>query len=187
MRPVAITALGLTALAGAIVLYVSGRAWRSEPERGTTLAASEEWPVCTAMGALDGDADWAQLDADFAAGKKALAAGDWDAAVAALKLAALREPDNADIQNYIGYAYRRLQRLEAAFAHYRQAISLNPRHRSAHEHMGEAHLARGDVLQARAHLVALEGICLIPCAEYEDLKRAVAAHERSALQRAAAQ
>ena len=35
-------------------------------------------------------------------------------AIAALKLAALRDPRNADIQNYIGYAYRRLRQLGPA-------------------------------------------------------------------------
>ena len=60
--------------------------------------------------------DWAPLDPDFVAGKKALAAEDWNAAIAAFKLAGLREPDNADVQNYIGYAYRRLHQMERAFA-----------------------------------------------------------------------
>ena len=181
MRSSVLTALGLASLAGALSLYASGQWWRGLPERRAELYASEEWPICTAMGSLGADADWAQLDADFAAGKKALAAGDWNAAIAALKLAALREPDNAGIQNYIGYAHRRLQRLEPAFTHFRRAIELNPRHRSAHEHMGEAYLAAGDVAAARAHLAALERICLIPCNEYEDLRRAIATNERAAL------
>jgi hypothetical protein len=60
---------------------------------------------------MGSDADWAQLDLDFAAGKKALVAGDWNGAIAALKLAALRDPRNADIPNYIGYGYRRLRQL----------------------------------------------------------------------------
>ena len=74
----------------------------------------EEWPICTTMAAMGSDADWAQLDPDFAAGKKALVAEDWNGAIAALKLAALRDPRNADIQNYIGYAYRRLRQLGPA-------------------------------------------------------------------------
>jgi hypothetical protein len=53
--------------------------------------------------------------------------------------------------------------------HYQQALTLNPRHRSAHEHLGEAHLAQGDLANAKEHLAALEQICLIPCDEYDDL------------------
>ena len=132
------------------------------------------------MGSLAESADWAQLDPDFAAGKKAMAAGDWNGAIAALKSAALRDPRNADIQNYIGYSYRRLRELEPAFAHYRQALTFNPRHRAAHEHMGEAYLTIGNLAAAEQHLAALERICLIPCDEYRDLQRAITKYRTSA-------
>jgi hypothetical protein len=47
----------------------------------TKLAAAEEaWPVCGKISAVTDSSDWAQLDPDFAAGKKALAAGDWNGA-----------------------------------------------------------------------------------------------------------
>ncbi len=149
-------------------------AWLGTQDRaGEALPAAENWPICSAMGALVGDVDWAPLDPDFAAGKKALAAEDWHASIASLKLAALRDPDNADIQNYIGFAYRRLRKLEPALAHYWRAVALNPRHRSAHEHLGEAYLFKGDIPRAEEHLAALERICLIPCDEFVDLNRAI--------------
>jgi hypothetical protein len=65
-------------------------------------------------------------------------------------------------------------RLDAAMQHFELALTLNPRHRSAHAHLGEAQLMRGDRAKAEARLSALERICLIPCEEYEDLKRAIA-------------
>src|SRR5262245_55836426 len=110
---------------------------------GQAAAAPDEWPICTMTVAMP-DADWAKLDPEFAAGKKALVAEDWDGAIALLKSAALRDPRNADIQNYIGYAYRRLRQIGPAIGHYQQALTLNPRHRSAHEHLGEAALVLGD-------------------------------------------
>jgi Flp pilus assembly protein TadD len=116
-------------------------------------------------------------DPDFAAGKKALVAEDWNGAIAALKRAALRDPRNADIQNYIGYAYRRLRQLGPAMQHYQEAILLNRRHRSAHEHLGELYLVFGDPAKAGQQLATLEEICLIPCVETDDLKRAIAAYE----------
>ena len=156
-------------------------AWLGTPDRAVeTTIATEGWPICTTMGSVADDVDWAQLDPDFAAGKKALGAGDWDGAIAALKLASLRDPQNADIQNYIGYAYRRLRQLEPAVAHYRQALALNPRHRSAHEHLGEAYLVKGNLVKAEEHLAALAGICLIPCVEYDDLQTAIATYNKSA-------
>src|ERR1700704_751902 len=138
---------------------------------------SDDWPICT-MTVATLDADWAKLDSEFAAGKKALIAEDWDAAITTLESAALRDPRNPDIQNYIGYAYRRLRQLGPAIGHYQQALLLNPRHRSAHEHLGEAYLVLGEPATAEQHLARLEDICLIGCAEYDDLKRAIAGYNR---------
>jgi tetratricopeptide (TPR) repeat protein len=146
---------------------------------GSTDAA-EAWPICSTMAAMVETADWAALDPDFAAGKRAIGGGDWEAAIKALTSAALRDDRNADIQNYLGYAYRRLRQFDTAMRHYRRALILNPRHRSAHEHLGEAYLSRGDLQKAKEHLASLEQICLIGCDEYDDLKRAIAVYNKVA-------
>ena len=183
--------MALAALLGALVAGVALYAFRvfewqnpAADQLGAPVAAeasAEPWPICTTMGSLGDVADWAQLDPDFVAGKKALSSDDWNGAITALKLAALRDPQNADIQNYIGYAYRRLRQLEPAFRHYRLALVLNPRHRSAHEHLGEANLVIGNLPEAEEHLAALERICLIACEEYDDLKRAIMEYRKSAM------
>ena len=120
----------------------------------------------------------AQLDPDYAAGKAAIEAKDWSAAIKSLSSVALRDTRNADIQNYLGYAYRHTGRLELAFKHYERALQLDPRHRGAHEYAGEAYLLVNDLAKADEHLAALEKICLIPCEEYDDLKKAVAEYRR---------
>jgi tetratricopeptide (TPR) repeat protein len=151
--------------------------WLGAPDRAAEAKLPlEGWPICTTMAAMGSEADWAQLDPDFAAGKKALVAEDWNGAIAALKLAALRDPRNPDIQNYIGYAYRRLRQLGPAMQHYQQALLLNRRHRSAHEHLGELYLVLGEPAKAEQQLATLEDICLIPCVETDDLKRAIAVY-----------
>jgi tetratricopeptide (TPR) repeat protein len=114
-----------------------------------------------------------QLDPDYAAGKAAIAGKDWKAAIRSLSSAALRDTRNADIENYLGYAYRQSGQLQLAFAHYERALQLNPRHRGAHEYIGEAYLMANNLTKAEEHLAALQRICLIPCEEYEDLKKAV--------------
>ena len=181
------TTLGALA-AGVAVYTTSPPGWRGVitpllgglDRRAETAITPEDWPICSTMASVALDADRAQLDPDFSAGKKALGAEDWNGAIAALELAALRDPLNADIQNYIGYAYRRLRQLGAAIGHYQQALMLNPRHRSAHEHLGEAYLVLGESAKAEQLLVALGNLCLIPCEEYDDLKRAIAAYKRLA-------
>ena len=115
-----------------------------------------------------------QLDPDYAAGKAAIAAKDWTTAIRLLSSAALRDTRNADIENYLGYAYRQSGQLPVAFTHYEHALQLNPRHRGAHEYIGEAYLMANNLTKAEEHLAALQRICLLPCDEYEDLKKAVA-------------
>jgi len=175
-----------TAAPAAYLLTAPARQDPTTAQAGADSAVSdaaipaEAWPICSSMGSLAESADWAALDPDFAAGKRAIIAGDWKGAIKALTSAGLRDDRNADIQNYLGYAYRRLRQLDPAMQHYEQALTLNPRHRSAHEHLGEAYLVQGDLIKAEEHLAALERICLIPCEEYDDLKRAIAEYNKIA-------
>ena len=118
----------------------------------------------------------ASVDPAYAAGKRAIEAKDWNAAIKALSSAALRDTRNADIQNYLGYAYRNIGKLDLAFKHYARALELNPRHRGAHEYLGETYLIVNDLPKAEEHLDALRRICLIPCEEYEDLKKEIEAY-----------
>jgi len=122
----------------------------------------------------------AALDPDFATGRAAIEAKDWQGAIRALSSVALRDTRNADIQNYLGYAYRHTGQMDLAFKHYERALQLDPRHRGAHEYVGEAYLMVNDLAKAEAHLSALEKICLIPCEEYDDLKKAIAEYRRKA-------
>ncbi len=130
--------------------------------------------AAVAVGAPSDDDESA--DPDYAAGKKAIEARDWNAAITSLSSAALRDTRNADIQNYLGYAYRHTAQLDLAFRHYDRALQLNPRHRGAHEYAGEAQLLAGNLQKAEEHLAALRRICVIPCEEYADLEKAVAAY-----------
>jgi tetratricopeptide (TPR) repeat protein len=131
---------------------------------------------CQAVEEDDGLA--AMRDPDYTAGRKAGAAKDWNAAIKFFSAAALRDPDNADIQNSLGYAHRKAGKLEPAFKHYKRAIELNPRHRGAHEYIGEAYLMAGDLASAQKHLEALRKICLLPCEELGDLEREIAAYRK---------
>lgn len=118
------------------------------------------------------------LDRDYLAGRKALDGKNWTVAVKSFSSAAQRNPNNADIQNYLGYAYRKSGKLDLAFKHYKRALDLNPRHRGAHEYIGEAYLMKGDVQSAQKHLAALREICSLPCEELTDLEREIANHTK---------
>src|SRR5580765_889174 len=122
-------------------------------------------------GETDGAA--ATLDPEYAAGKQAIEAKNWSAAIKSLSSAALRDTRNPDIQNYLGYAYRQAGQLEVAFKHYARALQLNPRHRGAHEYVGEAYLMVNNLAKAEEHLAALQTICLVPCEELDDLRKKI--------------
>jgi len=140
--------------------------------------AMHDWPICSALSpatSIDGS------DPDLAAGRTALGIGDWKMALAALKLAEMRDPRNADIQHLAGYAYQRLGLFGPAIRHYQQALAFNRRHRSAHGDLGELYLALKEPFKSEAHLAMLEDICLIPCEELAALKRAIASYRALAV------
>ena len=124
----------------------------------------------------DVDPDLAARDDDYAAGKRAGEAQNWAEAARLFKRAQRRHPDHADLHNMLGFAYRNLEQYDLAFEHYRRAIEIDPRHRGAHEYIGEAYLMTGDLAGAEKHLAALKAICLLPCEELGDLERAIAAY-----------
>jgi tetratricopeptide (TPR) repeat protein len=117
--------------------------------------------------------DTATRDPDYAAGKVAIDKKNWNEAVKRLQQTAVREPDNADVHSFLGYAYRHLNQFDLAFEHYNRAIALNPRLRGAHEYIGEAYLIVNVLPSAQKHLAALREICLLPCEELGDLEKAV--------------
>ena len=110
---------------------------------------------------------------DHAAGKKAIEAKDWNGAIKSLTAAAQRDSRNADIQNLLGYAYRNAGQLDPAFKHYQRALQLDPRHRGAHEYIGEAYLMVDNLPKAEEHLSVLKKICLSVCEERDDLAKSI--------------
>ena len=120
--------------------------------------------------------DASARDPDYAAGKQAIDRKDWTEAAKRFAIAVKRDPDNPDLQNYLGYTHRNLKQFDLAFKYYKRAIELNPRHRGAHEYIGEAYLMTGDLANAEKHLAALREICLLPCEELGDLEKAVATY-----------
>ncbi len=115
-------------------------------------------------------------DPDYAAGQAAMEQNNWTEAVKRFHQAAQRDPDSADLHNYLGFSYRNLKQMDLAFTHYQRAIELNPRHRGAHEYIGEAYLMMHDLPSAERHLAALRSICLLPCEELADLENAITAY-----------
>src|SRR5712671_2754492 len=116
---------------------------------------------------------------DYEAGKKAVAAHDYKAALDSFNRALAKQPDSADIHNYLGYSWRKSGNLDMAFKHYDQALKIDPKHKAAHEYVGEAYLMVNDLPKAEAHLAQLDKICFFSCEEYRDLKKAIEDYKTS--------
>ena len=141
---------------------------------GACLAACMAMPSAMPE---EADPSLATRDADYAAGKRAIDAKDWAEAVRRFERAKVRNPDQADVHNLLGFSYRNLRQYEPAFVAYKRAIEIDPRHRGAHEYIGETYLAVGDLANAQKHLAALRDICVLPCEELADLEKAVAQYQ----------
>jgi Flp pilus assembly protein TadD len=135
------------------------------------------WPGASLADPSEEDPKEGRLDPDYAAGKAAIAAKDWNGAIRSLSSAALRDTRNADIQNYLGYAYRQGGQLQPAFTHYQKALQLNPRHRGAHEYIGEAYLMANQPDKAEEHAKVLAQLCPSSCEELTDLRAAIVAYK----------
>jgi len=107
---------------------------------------------------------------------------DWPAAQAILKEAVAQQPGNADYHNLYAYSIRKGANpdMSLVFKHYNQALSIDPKHRGAHEYIGEAYLMVKNVAKAKEHLAQLDRICFFSCQEFSDLKAAIAAYEKQA-------
>ena len=115
----------------------------------------------------------AERDQDFARGRHAVQAKDWDAAIKAFHVAEKRDGRNAEIQNMLGYAYRNAGKLDVAFKHYQRALQIDPRHIWAHEYIGEAYLMAKNPAKAEEHLAALRRLCPSACEERDELARKI--------------
>jgi cytochrome c-type biogenesis protein CcmH/NrfG len=105
---------------------------------------------------------------------------DWKAAAAVLEEGLQKSPNNADYHNLLAYSIRKGPNpdMSAVFKHYNEALRIDPKHKNAHEYLGEAYLMVGNVAKAKEHLAQLDKLCFFGCSQYSDLKQAIAAYEQ---------
>ena len=122
---------------------------------------------------MESQPEAAPRDPDYENGRKAIESRNWKLALDQFGRAVARDPNNADIHNYLGYAYRKSGNLDAAFRSYGEALRLDPEHKGVHEYLGEAYLTVNNLAKAEEHLAALDRICFFSCEEYRDLKKEI--------------
>jgi tetratricopeptide (TPR) repeat protein len=105
---------------------------------------------------------------------------DWTGAQSVLKEGLSANPNNANYHNLYAYSIRKGANpdMNLVFKHYNEALRIDPKHRGAHEYIGEAYLMVGNVEKAKEHLGQLDKLCFFPCTEYTDLKKAISEYEK---------
>ncbi len=113
-------------------------------------------------------------DTELEKAKSAIARKDWAGAQAVLEPYTVNNPRSADGFNLLGYSLRNQKKYDESLLAYKQALTLDPKHRGAHEYIGIAYVQMGQLDKAREHLASLDKICTFSCEEYRDLKKAIA-------------
>jgi len=113
------------------------------------------------------------LTTDLTAIRSLIASKNFSSALAALKIADRNYPNNADINNLLGYSARNLKQNKAAATYYTKALRINPNHLGAIEYQGELFVATKKISAAKSNLAKLKRLCGVNCEEYLDLKKAI--------------
>src|SRR5207249_10118894 len=79
-------------------------------------------------------------DPQYGQGVKAIKAGKFAEAIMLLDSVVARDNTNADAYNWLAYATRKNGDPAKAIPIYEKALTLDPKHRGAHEYIGEAYL-----------------------------------------------
>ena len=105
---------------------------------------------------------------------------DWKAAAAVLEEGLQKTPNNADYHNLLAYSIRKGPDpdMSKVFQHYNEALRIDPRHKQAHEYLGEAYLMVGNLPKAKEHLAQLDKLCFFGCSEFTELKNAIGDYEK---------
>lgn len=102
-------------------------------------------------------------------------AGEYEAAIDLFRL--VSDPRDAEALNGLGYSHRKLGRLEAGIAFYRQALSIDPGYLRAREYLGEGYVASGELALAKQELAEIASRCGATCEEYVELASAISGAE----------
>ena len=141
----------------------------STPATATPTPTPTPTPVATATTSTTAK----NLTSELAKIRDLIAKKNFTAALAALKIADKDFPNNADINNLLGYSARNLKQYANAATYYTKALKIDPNHLGALEYQGELFMLTKKSAQAKKNLAKLKTLCGLTCEEYLDLKKAI--------------
>ena len=81
-----------------------------------------------------------------------------------------KNPDQPDILNYLGFAYRKTGDLMMAEVYYLQGLKIDPNHIGINEYLGELYIKTNRIDLAKQRLEILKDCT---CEEYDELKELI--------------
>ena len=123
------------------------------------LALMAAAPAAAVLGGTEPPPAVVVGDPDYKAGIAAFEQKDWPQVISRMARVIGRRPWDDNAHTLMGFAFRQLEDYPRAFAHYREALELNPHHRGALEYLGKTYLAMGQPERARKILQKLEVEC----------------------------
>jgi tetratricopeptide (TPR) repeat protein len=109
---------------------------------------------------------------DYRSARLVILAGNYRGGIAAMH--ALGHDDNADVANYIGYAYRKLGDYKDSQIWYEKALATDPNHVRTWSYYGMWQMEQGNRLKALDDLQKVKLICgNTSCEAYKELKEVI--------------
>ena len=103
-------------------------------------------------------------------GKTEKAKKRFDKALEYLIIANDKNPDQPDILNYLGFAFRKTGDFLMAEVYYSQGLEIDPNHVGINEYLGELYVETNRIDLAKQRLEILKGC---NCEEYSELKELI--------------
>jgi tetratricopeptide (TPR) repeat protein len=139
----------------------------SQPQPAATTSTTKSNPTPTPAPTIK------TVTSELTAIRILINSGKYTTALASLKSADKRHPNNADVNNLLGYTSRKLKQYSQAGTYYTKALKIDSKHLGALEYQGELFMILKKTSSAKSNLAKIKAICGTSCEEYIDLNKAI--------------
>ena len=139
----------------------------SQPQPAATTSTTKSNPTSTPAPTIK------TIASELTAIRILINSEKYTTALTSLKSADQSYPNNADVNNLLGYTSRKLKQYSQAGNYYTKALKIDSKHLGALEYQGELFMILKKTSSAKSNLAKIKAICGTSCEEYIDLKKAI--------------